>query len=364
MALALTGACASEGFPPGGPEDRTPPVLVESSPADRAVNATADQAIRLVFDEEIDDRLLDRLPQLVRVNPRPPEFDVVLDGNTIVLTPGEPMADATTYMVTILPGLADRDGNRTTTARSILFSVGGETPITLSLVRARVVRDTLPVVGAQYMLEGRDDGFVYQVPADSSGEVQIEGVAFGSYVATAWEERVRPEGWQMTEEAGARDSFDLGPGNRSHEATYRIAVRDTTPPLVNAVATPDSRVLTIQVDDPMGGEAAPAAGAVVIWEGPLAGDVPADSIPLERMRGRRLAVSAVERPDRNSLRVALAEPVRENRWYRVELIGLTNEQGLVSAPEGGLAFRPDYEGPAIYGAEPLEWPEEPPDGSP
>ena len=43
LLLALF-ACASEGFPPGGPEDLAAPVLVETDPAHRAVNATPEQA--------------------------------------------------------------------------------------------------------------------------------------------------------------------------------------------------------------------------------------------------------------------------------------------------------------------------------
>lgn len=360
---ALTAACASEGFPPGGPEDRAPPILVESDPADRAVNARPDQAIRLQFDEELDDRQVTRLPELILVNPGTPGFDYELDGDRVILSPQEPLVDGLTYIVTIQPGLADRDGNRTTGARSILFSVGGETPITLSLVRARIVRDTVPAAGARYLLENRETELEYRMTADSSGIVQIEGVAFGPYAATAWEEQVRPPGWQPLEEPGARDSFVLGPGNRSHDATYRIAVQDTSGPVVLMVAASSSGVLTVRVDEPLAGEAAPAAEAIRVWEGPTVGAVPADSIPLEEMRGRRIAVSAVERPSPTELRVALSEPVRKDRWYRIEL-AVENESGLASTPEGGRSFRPEYEGPVVFPSEPVRWPEPPPAGPP
>ncbi|HUP18490.1 MAG TPA: Ig-like domain-containing protein [Gemmatimonadota bacterium] len=357
-------ACASEGFPPGGPEDRAPPVLVETRPADRAVNATPDQVIRLTFDEQLDPALADQLPQLIVVNPSPPDFDYTLDGDGVILTPQGPLIEATTYIVTVLPGLADRDGNRTVTPRSILFSVGGETPITLSLVRATVVRDTVPVPGARFLLENQESDLVYRSSADSSGRIDIEGVAFGPYVATAWEERVRPVGWQMTEEPGARDTFELGSGNRSHDGLYRIAVRDTTPPNVLAVATSSSGVLSIRTDDPMAGDAAPPLWAIHVWEGPPVGAMPLDSIPLERLRGRRLAVSAVERAGPTEIRVATAEPLRKDRWYRVELVGVANAGGLESTADGGLAFRPEYAGPAVHPSERIEWPGEPPPGGP
>lgn len=350
-------ACASQGFPPGGPVDREPPALARSEPADRAVNAAPDQAIRLVFDEVLDDRQVSRLSQLVLVNPDTPDFDYELDEERIILSPRKPLLDATTYIVTILPGLADREGNATRRARTILFSVGGETPITLSLVRATILqRDTVPAVGARYRLENLETDFAYEMVADSSGRVELEGVAFGPYRATAWIERSRPPGWQETEEPGARDSFALSAGNRSHEATYRIAVRDTTPPVVSRATASDSRVVTIETSDRLEADIVPPAAAIRVWEGPEVGATPVDSIPLERMRGRPIGVSAVERTGPSTLRVAVSEPLRKDRWYRIEVVGVPNVDGLESTAEGGLAFRPEYEGAPVVPSEPVEWP--------
>lgn len=355
--VLLAPACASEGFPPGGPVDVEPPVLVESDPADRAVNAEPEQAIRLVFDEVLDDRQLRNLPDLILVNPRVPEFDYTLDDEVVILDPQTPMLDATTYIVTLLPGLSDREGNATTTRRSILFSVGGKETIPLSVVRATIVRDTVPVPGARYRLEDPESELAYETVADSQGMVALEGVAYASYEATAWEERVRPHGWQVTEEAGARDTFVLGPGNRAHQATYRIAVRDTTPPLVVAVTATAGRLLAVRFDDRLPEGAVPGAGRVRLWEGPQAVDVPPDSVPLEAVRGRRIRVESVERTGPSELQVVPVEPVRRDRVYRLEVPGLENVDGLPATAEGGLAFRPRYEGPAVWPSEPVSWPE-------
>lgn len=356
--VALVAACASEGSPPGGPPDHSPPALIESDPAERAVNATPEQAIRLTFDEEIDPRLASRLPQLILVNPDTPEFDYELDEERVILSPREPMLDGVTYMVTILPGLGDRDGNATTRARTLLFSVGGEEAIPLSVVRATIVRDTLPAVGAAYRLENGETGFAYRFVADSSGRVEAEGVEYGPYVATAWIEGVPPRGWQMTDEPGARDSFDLGAGNRAHEATYRIAVVDTTAPVVVGVQATTSHELTVRIDDRMGGEGAPPATAIRVWEGPPVGnrpDVAPDSIPAAEVRGRPIAVTAVERSGDSTLLVALAGTLAKDRFYRIELPGVENVDGLAAEPGTGRNFVPEYEGPAVRPSEPIEW---------
>ena len=339
--------------------DEAPPVLVESDPADRAVNAAPDQAIRLRFDEPIGERGIGDLASLILVNPDSPEFDIRLDGEEITLSPNAPMADGVTYMVTILPGLQDRDGNATTTARTILFSTGGERPITLSIVRATILQDSVPAALARYHLEALGHELDYSMVADSQGRVEMEGVAYGSYEATAWIERVRPDGWQMTDEPGARDTFEISAEERAHEATYRIAVVDTTAPVIVTVETPESRTLAVTFDDDLATEPPVAAGSVRLWEAdPDVADaeIPLDSIAPADLRVRRLAISAVEPSGARSLRVVPAEPLRRDRVYRIE-VAIENRSGLPAAPAGGRTFRPDYEGPAVWPSERLALPE-------
>ncbi|MGH7544405.1 MAG: Ig-like domain-containing protein, partial [Gemmatimonadota bacterium] len=352
-------ACASEGFPPGGPEDLAAPVLVETAPAHRAVNATPDQAITLTFDEVIDDRQLGELARIVRVNPDDPEFDLELDENVITLAPNEPLHEDLTYSVTVLPGIRDREGNASTRAQSILFSVGGRVPITLSVVRVRILDEAGgPVIGALYRLENTATEFGYTMTADSQGEIEAEAVAYGPYVATAWIERVRPEGWQTTEEPGARDTFELSESARAYEVTYWLAVVDTTAPIVTAVTTPEARLLRVTVDDaiPEGGSLIPARIGVYEAAPDVDPDAELDSIPVDRQRFRRIAVVGAVRAGPNEIQVETAEPLERGRVHRLELVGVENASGVAATPEGGRPFRPEYEGPIIYPSEPLPWP--------
>ncbi len=360
VATLMAGlACASEGFPPGGPEDKVPPVLVASDPAERAVNAEPNQPIVLEFDEIIDEQLSDQIGDFIQVNPDVPEFDATLDDKTITLTSAEALLEGVTYSVTILPGLQDRDRNATVTPKTILFSVGGEEPITLSLVRVTIVKDTLPAAGAQYRLENFESEFGYTWEADSQGQVEIEAVEYGRYVATAWEEMVRPEGWQETEEPGARDTFDLSLANRLYEETYRIAVVDTTAPVVDRVRTPSSRRVTIAFDDPLPEVLPLTSSMVALYEGSPEVwdiDVDPDELPVDQLRARRLEIENAERTGTNEIRVTSAEPLRTGRLYRIEVIDVVNVSGLVSTTEGGRVFRPNYDGAAVFRSDPLEMP--------
>lgn len=363
LALLIGGACASEGFPPGGPQDNVPPVVIASDPADRAVNAEPDQSIVLEFDEIIAEKLEDRIGDFILVNPDVPEFEVALDDETVTLTSEQPLLMGVTYSVTVLPGVEDRDGNATVTPKTILFSVGGEEPITLSLVRVTIVKDTLPAIDALYRLENEELGFGYTWEPDSQGRIEIEAVEYGRYVATAWEELVRPEGWQETEEPGARDTFELSIESRLHEKTYRIAVVDTTAPIVDRVRTPDSRRIVVVFDDELP-ELLPVIPSMVtlyeasseVWDA----DADPDALPLEQVRARQLEIENVERTGPNQVRVTSAEPLRMGRLYRIEIVDVVNVSGLISTAEGGRAFEPNYEGAAVFRSVPIQMMEDGP----
>jgi hypothetical protein len=85
-------------------------------------------------------------------------------------------------------------------------------------------------------------------------------------------------------------------------------------------------------------------------------EVPLDSLAPAELRGRRIAVSAVEPSGPRGLVVVPAEPLRKNRVYRIELV-VQNRSGLAATPEGGRTFRPEYEGPAVWPSERVPLPE-------
>ena len=301
----------------------------------------------------------------MRINPRIPEFSHRLDDETITLTPQGPLQDGTTYSVTVLPGIRDRDGNESTTPRTILFSVGGEQPITLSILRVTIVEDTIPAAGATYRLERLDTEaeFTYEWEADSSGLVAAEAIAYGRYAATAWREQVRPDGWQITEEPGARDTFELSLASRSHEKTYRIAVVDTTAPLIENVDASDPNRINVTFDDRLSPTAPLVPTMIRLWEAPRGmwdTEAAPDTLAADPLRGRRLDVVDVTRVGQDGLGIIPARPLRRDRLYRVEAVGVLNVDGLESAEEGGLGFRPSFEVPAVHRSGPIRWPEERP----
>ena len=55
IALLAVAGCAQAGMPPGGPEDRTPPVLVRVTPETNATNVRGD-GIAFEFNEVVSER--------------------------------------------------------------------------------------------------------------------------------------------------------------------------------------------------------------------------------------------------------------------------------------------------------------------
>ena len=68
VALVLFLGCARQMPPPGGPIDRTPPVVVSTEPADAATDVPLDRRIRIEFSKGMDRRSVERA---VFISPQP-----------------------------------------------------------------------------------------------------------------------------------------------------------------------------------------------------------------------------------------------------------------------------------------------------
>jgi hypothetical protein len=103
--LALTIACAVSVPPNGGPEDKSPPGVVKTTPANDSTGVDTKSALRIAFSEPMRE---ERVERNVVVNP-PIEFGRVhWDGNVLVIQPAHELARDTTYVVRIKPDYQDR----------------------------------------------------------------------------------------------------------------------------------------------------------------------------------------------------------------------------------------------------------------
>jgi hypothetical protein len=130
VTLALSFACASEGYPPGGPIDRIPPKLLSVTPDSGVLHVGPKQVVTFQFDEVINERTRagGALAQAVVVSPSEGPISVDWHRTYITIRPRKPWRPNLAYTVTLLPGIQDLSGNATRKALHTVFSTGTVIP--------------------------------------------------------------------------------------------------------------------------------------------------------------------------------------------------------------------------------------------
>lgn len=120
LLLLLLCACATPSPPTGGPEDRKPPRLVRSDPANGATKVLRPE-IRLWFDEWIDPASLERALELTPYPAAPPR--VAISGRSVRIRLPRLEAERT-YVLILTTELRDLRGNRLERPIELAFSTG------------------------------------------------------------------------------------------------------------------------------------------------------------------------------------------------------------------------------------------------
>ena len=128
--LALLAGCASQGMPPGGPADKSPPVLLKVTPDSGALNVARRQVVTFRFDEVVGERMRGSLPLAQGVVVSPSEGPVSVDWHrtSITIRNGKGWRPNIAYTVTILSGLQDLSGNATRKPLQTVFATGSVIP--------------------------------------------------------------------------------------------------------------------------------------------------------------------------------------------------------------------------------------------
>lgn len=180
-ALVLAGACASPGFPAGGPISKKPLELVKVTPDTNSLNVKS-RTVTFQFDKVVNERPRGAasLDQIVTVSPSEGTPSVDWHRRILVIHPHKPWRANTAYTVTILPGLSDLFGNATLKPFQTVFSTGGEIPsgvvrgvafdwVQLQIVSGARIEATI----------GTDTILRYMATSDSSGRFALRYLPAG-----------------------------------------------------------------------------------------------------------------------------------------------------------------------------------------
>lgn len=115
-------SCAIQEPPPGGPEDTTPPEVVETAPGQGASGVPADSRISIVFSERMNRT---RFERNIELSPRAEISKVRWDKNTAIIE-FESLHPDTTYVLRIKPGYADAHNVRSEGSFEFAFATSAE----------------------------------------------------------------------------------------------------------------------------------------------------------------------------------------------------------------------------------------------
>lgn len=351
----LVAACASPGFPPGGPDDPDPPVLLGVRPDSGAVNVARDLRVRFQFNEVVSERPsgASDLAGLVLISPREGEPRVDWERSAIEVRARRDWRPNTVYTVTLLPGLQDLRGNVRRQASTVVFSTGSSLPDT----RIRgVIFDWVAgrAVNGAIIEAITPDSVVYVGASDSVGRFSLAHLPPNTYRVRGFIDPNRNRDFDP------REPFDTAVVNLTDTAALELYafVHDSTGPFIESIQPRDSLTIRITFDkalDPgqtvdtsqiriVRADSTPVRVASVRLtrpETPAPGDTtdttarrPAVPIPPAARDTTDTAAVAAPRPTRQppptQLTIEVFPPLEQQTTYVITVSGLRNLLGITS----------------------------------
>lgn len=251
--MALVGACARQGAPPGGPEDRRLPVVVATEPDTFAVVEDFQGPVRFLFDERISERVAGgSLNDAVLVSPSTGTVRVDHGRQGLEVSVAGGFQPGRVYRVTLLPVVRDLFNNEMVYPFELVFSTGAE--LVPTVVAGRIW-DRITGEGAEG-LEVRAvsaDSTVHVARSDSGGIYALRYLPAERYRLVAFQDRNGNGELDGMEQQGQRPLL-VGAGD-TLLIDVAVLEPDTTPARVTGAELLDSVTLVIRFDDYLDPEA-------------------------------------------------------------------------------------------------------------
>lgn len=255
--VCLLAACASPGMPPGAPPDSTAPRVLKVTPDSGTRNARVD-GIQFLFSEVVSEqpRGATDLPGMFLISPYDGEPRVSWRRTRVAVSPRRGLKPNATYVVRLLPGIADLRGNIDSTGRVVIFSTG---PTIASGSIKGIAFDWLgqrPATKAFVTAISLPDSTKYIAVADSLGGFDIRGVPPGRYLLRALIDE------NNNRDLDTREPFDTATITLTDSLSREMLaiVRDTLGPGISQVNRTDSLTLRVVFDRGLDSAQAPTLG--------------------------------------------------------------------------------------------------------
>ena len=251
-AALLLSACAQLEAPPGGPEDRFPPYVIETIPDTFSVIEPGQREIFIRFSERISESTAaGPLSAAVIVSPPAGEVRARHRRDGISIRLGEDLREDEVYRITLLPIINDMFSNSLRDPFDLILSTGAEfTPnVVAGMVEDRVTGRAVGGVLVEARFPRGDDSITHWNVSDSEGFFSLRYVPPGPYELRAAEDQNRDrEVGEREPQTGFNPGELAGPADTSFTILSVIAP-DTTPPVLLRVNIADSVTLRFEFDD-------------------------------------------------------------------------------------------------------------------
>ncbi len=189
LVLLLAAGCAHIAPPPGGPEDKGPPMLLATHPDSFAAYPDWNEDVEFRFDEVVSEGGSPNiglgtgdLEKLVVLSPGEEVPVVRWRRNRITVRPREGWRPNTVYRIELLPGVRDLRNNISRGTAVVTFTTGG--PLPTDTLRGRVVdwSTARPAPGATVLAVLLPDSLAYRTVTDSTGRFTLGPLPGGEYL--------------------------------------------------------------------------------------------------------------------------------------------------------------------------------------
>ena len=235
MLMALS--CAKQQFPPGGPEDKTPPEILTTNPENISTEISLQPVISVLFSERMNK---ERTREAIFVSP-PPEGRLHTDWkrNDLRISFSDSLSPDRTYLITIGSSATDEHNNRLVESYTLAFSTG-ET-IDSGKISGTVRSNGLPFPGATIvaytLADIKSADFFskhpqYMTQSGSDGTYEQGYVSPCDYALFAFDDRNRNKVWDPPQEKIGFPTMPAFISSNHSSATgidFDLFPRDTVP---------------------------------------------------------------------------------------------------------------------------------------
>ncbi len=188
-------ACANVGNPQGGPYDTRPPVLLETSPKNKATRVTS-KKIELEFDEYV--KLVNQSQKVIISPPQKKNPHFILDGKSIIIELEDSLKDNRTYSFYFDDAIVDNNEGNAIENFHYTFSTGDtidSMQISGKLLDARTLEPVKDMLISAYYAESVTDSTLLKVEmpnlskTNQMGEFTIRGLKDSTYFVFAIDDK-------------------------------------------------------------------------------------------------------------------------------------------------------------------------------